>query len=117
VTAPAADAPGYNARERIAHLEAVSELLRRQLRVAADRIDRLERGRLEGARHEPEIRPAILIPIRVAAERSALSVRTLKRLIQRGTLAGSALRVTGSRRRRWLVDASALASLLSTTDR
>jgi hypothetical protein len=110
---PAADVgPGYNARERLAQLEALSELQARLLRHAGDRLDALER---RNHAISPPMRPEPrLLPIREAARRCGLSVRSMKRLIERGAIEGCAVSVTGSQRRRWLVAESALASFLST---
>ena len=112
MTAPSTD-PGYDARRRLAELERLAELQDRLLRRAADRLDALER-RSHATVEQEARRAARMLSLREAAQRSGLSARSLKRMIQRGTLDGSAVRVTGSQRRRWLVSEDSLAAFLST---
>jgi hypothetical protein len=101
------DGAGYNARARLARLEALVELQDRLLRQAAARIEALEQQQRQLPPPEPRF-----IPIAQAAKQAAVSVRTMKRLLQCGAVAGHARRA-GTKGRRWLVDAHSLASHLS----
>ena len=110
--------PGFDARRRLAELEAARDIYDRLLRRASDeladahrRIAALERR----ATPAPDQGASRYVPIAEAAARCGLSVQTLKRLVRRGALDGCAVRATGAHRRRWLINANSLEALLSTS--
>jgi hypothetical protein len=110
----AKEEPGFDARRRLAELGAqvaVIPVMRRLLRNAAERLDELERGPAPAARITEQA-AAKFLPIAEAAARSGMSARSLKRLIERGALDGCAVKVSGSRRRRWLVNSNSLSAFL-----
>ena len=76
-----------------------------------DRADSLE-ARVARLEQTPTADPRH-VPAEVAAARLGVDVRTVRRWIEGQRLLGRALRVPGSRRRRWVVNAVALDRLLA----
>jgi hypothetical protein len=113
------DLPIENVRARIARLEAdreAAEAERRELRQAVELLAHLltKAGQRIAAAETPRQRADSFVPIAEAAERAGLSVKTLRRLVERGVIQGAAVRATGTTRRRWLVSCASLAAFLAT---